>query len=116
MLDLNKFKFDEALPFNLVNPSNGEKLDAKIWIHSVHSKKATDTVTEYFRNRKEGDPDMIADDVFLSQLVSKWEGIAEGKKKLECTPENVSRILKEQNWVLLQCKANSKNGEYSPKP
>lgn len=114
MLDLNKYKLDEALPFNLVDPKTGTQLDAKIWIHSFHSKKSNDIVLEHHRTRKEGDP-AISDADVVPLLIEKWENIAVGKKKLECTPENVKDVLSKHSWIFKQCMLAINTGEYSPK-
>lgn len=114
MLDLSQYKFDESLPFNLIDPKTGSQLDAKIWIHSFHSKKATDVVLECQRNRKEGEPALTNNDL-LPHLVTKWEKIGDSGKALKCTLETVKEVLEKHDWILKQAYMAASTGEYSPK-
>lgn len=35
----------------------------------------------------------------ISACVKSWQGLYEGKIAIECTPENVRRVLTEQSWI-----------------
>lgn len=35
----------------------------------------------------------------IAACVKGWSGLYEGKEPIECTPENVTRVLTEQSWI-----------------
>lgn len=101
--------------FELELPGTRQKLGAFITVRGSQSavvknfakKKFTEQQGKELIERKRGrqlDPPTIEE---LEQMavdsacvrVKSWRGITEGGNEVECTPENMKRVMREHSWI-----------------
>lgn len=127
-MNLDEFDFEAPIEVVIHNPINNQPTDAKIFVLSPHSKAAREIVTNDSREKlaeidaRNGDRKtefkLMTDSEYYTKAIVSWENIKEGGQDVECTPDEIKRILENKRYffILDQLDKKSKVGGFSPKP
>lgn len=130
MFDLDEFNFDDLEKLTIINPATNKPTDGVLYVvspHSFESKRIAEQVgrdlakleplkkdaTE--EQKKEREHEWIVE--LYSRMIKKWEGFFEAGVELECTPEEIKRILSNKRYYFLITQLEMRRGKsgYHPK-
>ena len=110
-MDLSSIIALDTAPVAIKHPKTGRATGIVIYLASKDSQTFRDAMREVqsraMKREEEFTPEEAEREVIalLSACVTGWEEVQEGGTPLECTPENVKRVLSAYPWIRRQVDA-----------
>lgn len=108
-MDLTSIQALDVAPVVIRHPKTKRATDIVIYLASKDSQTFRDAIRSRQLRAMKSEEDEITPETieretiaFLAACVTGWDGVKEGGKDLECTPETVQRVFKEYPWIMRQ--------------
>ncbi len=126
-MNLDDYDFESGVTVRIHNPTTGALTDAEIQLkspHSLDSKRAFEETQREFMSKEpaktEAEKEARRLEFLASyyvRVITGWSGIKEAGEEIECTKDEINRLLttKRYYFVIDQLEQKSGKGGFNPK-